>query len=483
MEKQINELTREDLLNPDFIPSLYDNYDEKEIGGVLNEVMVAAREHRITGKIKTNIDKYKKELKLTNNNIISFLDFSEKGVIKATTTNYEKVMNNDPYIKNLFYYDAFAEKIINGKTGAAWSNADDSRLRCYIEDNYDFFDANKYYDAFIDVVMSRSVHPIKNIIEMEPWDGKPRIDSFLKKIMFCEEDDDYLREVSRMIFYGGISRLYNPGCKFDYMPIFVGKQGTYKSTMIRWLALDDKYFNDITTIEGKDGMETLQGHWICEMAELLAMVRTKEVEAMKSYITRTIDKFRPAFGRRSEEHPRQCIFIGTTNDKEFLSDKTGNRRYLPVTIGLNPGDFLNMEKSIKSYILQCWREALYLYKNKKTYLTIPFEYYDKVTEMQEKTIEDDPMENAVLEYLSKKEIGDYVCNLELYTNCGSGIKKNYTKAVGKVYTQILNDLPNWRRLEGTKYVKDYGKQRVWEKIVPVAKKKNVIQLDDWSDLD
>lgn len=483
MEKEIKDLTKTELLDPTFIPSLYESCNEEDIGGVLNEVMSVAKNYRITGKIKTNIDKYKRELRLTNNDVITLLDFSEKGVIKTSTTNYEKIMNNDPNIENLFYYDLFSRKIINNKTGAAWSNSDDSQLRCYIEDNYDLFDMNKYYDAFVNVAMSRATHPIKSVLEMEPWDGKPRIDTFLKKIMLCEEEDDYLREVSRMIFYGGISRLYNPGCKFDYMVIFIGKQGIYKSTMIKWLALNDAYYNDISTIEGKEGIEALQGHWMCEMAELLAMVRTKEVEAMKSYITRTCDKTRPAFGRRNEEYPRQCIFIGTTNDKEFLSDKTGNRRYLPVTIGLNPGDLNNMEKEIKKYILQCWREALYLYNNKKTYLTIPIEYYDIVSKIQEETVEDDPMENAILEYLSKKELGDYVCNVELYTNCSNGIKKNYTKGMGKMYTQILNSLPDWKRLGETKYVKDYGVQRVWEKIIPVEKKKNIIKLDDWDDLD
>ena len=151
---------------------------------------------------------------------------------------------------------------------------------------------------------------------------------------------------------------------------------------VDFLYYDDKYYNDVSTIEGKDGMDAIQGRWICEFAELLAMVRTKDVEAMKSFITRTTDKYRKSYDKRPGEFPRQCIFMGTTNDCQFLSDKTGNRRYLPVTINLTPGCLAGREQEIKEYILFCWREALALFKAGKTYLTIPSNYYNDIVVKQ-----------------------------------------------------------------------------------------------------
>jgi predicted P-loop ATPase len=210
-----------------------------------------------------------------------------------------------------------------------WHDEDDSILRCDIEDRYGLYNLQKYYDAFNTVIKTKHFHPIKELIELEKWDGTPRIDRFLIDILKCE-DNDYHREVSRMIFYGGINRLYKPGCKFDYMPIFIGTQGCGKSSVVKWLALNDSYYGDISSIEGKSALENIQGTWICELSELLAMVKTKDVEAMKSFITRTSDRFRESYGRRTKEFPRTCVFIGTTNDYQFLSDKTGNYRLIKL---------------------------------------------------------------------------------------------------------------------------------------------------------
>ena len=157
-----------------------------------------------------------------------------------------------------------------------------------------------------------SYHPIKEKIESVEWDRKERIDKFLTKIMHCD-DDDYSREVSRMIFYGGISRIYNPGCKFDYMTILVGEQGTCKSTIVDWLNIDCNSNKEIMSIDGKDGAEILRYGWICEFSELLAMIKNRMVEPMKAYVSRQVDTYRSAYASNWTDMPRHCIFIGTTN--------------------------------------------------------------------------------------------------------------------------------------------------------------------------
>ena len=327
MEKDIQDLTKEELLNPDFLPSIFDNYpDENERAEVINALLEIAKSEKVLSKFKKILATYNNNRIVIDSGMVLRMDNS--GNNESSTENYITIMRNDEEINELFAYDTFGDNIIytGGNHKRLWDDKDDSNLRAYIEKKYGIYNQQKYYDAFNVILKERSFHPIKELIEEEPWDGTPRIDAFLTDILGCDSDN-YTREVSRMIFYGGISRLYNPGCKFDYMPIFIGKQGTYKSTIINWLALDDKYYNDVSTIEGKDGMDAIQGRWICEFAELLAMVRTKDVEAMKSFITRTTDKYRKSYDKRPGEFPRQCIFMGTTNDCQFLSDKTGNRRY------------------------------------------------------------------------------------------------------------------------------------------------------------
>ena len=478
MEKDIQDLTKEELLNPDFLPSIFDNYpDENERTEVINALLEIAKSQKVLSKFKKILATYNNNRIVIDGDIVLRMDNSGKN--ESSTENYITIMRNDEELTDLFAYDTFGDNIIytGGNHKRLWDDKDDSNLRAYIEKKYGIYNQQKYYDAFNVVLKERSFHPIKELIEDKPWDGVPRIDTFLTDMLACDSDN-YTREVSRMIFYGGISRLYNPGCKFDYMPIFIGKQGTYKSTIINWLALDDKYYNDVSTIEGKDGMDAIQGRWICEFAELLAMVRTKDVEAMKSFITRTTDKYRKSYDKRPGEFPRQCIFMGTTNDCQFLSDKTGNRRYLPVTINLTPGCLAGREQEIKDYILFCWREALELFRAGKTYLTIPSDYYNDIVVKQESVVEDDPKVGLVLDYLSKKQVGDKVCGLEVFTNCFNGLKKNFNRLEAKEISRILSSRPDWERRDSTARFEQFGIQKYWEKIDPNATVKITIKTDD-----
>lgn len=475
MEKDVSALTTEELTNPNFVKSIFEYYkDEEERNNVLDEVLKVAKEHRVLTRVRKEIEKMDNKIKISNNTY-TWLIINKGGEPEPSVENYINIMTNDKNICNIFGYDEFSNDYVrfcdNGNV-KLWSDADDCELRAYIEKNYGIYNQQKYYDAFNNVAKYNSFHPIKNIIESESWDGVKRIDRFLTDITKCD-DNNYYREVSRMIFYGGINRLYNPGCKFDYMPILIGVQGSMKTSIVMWLALDDKYYVDVSSIEGKDALEVLQGRWICEFAELLAMVRTKDVEAMKSFITRSSDKYRRSYDRRTTNHPRQCIFIGTTNDQQFLSDKTGNRRYLPIHIGLKTGELMGKEDYVKEYILQCWREALVLYNEGKTYLTIPKKYYKDVEKEQNSVLEDDPREGQLKKYLSDKKIGDKVCALELFTKCFNEIKKNYTRGQGKEITRCMSNLKEWERKKELFRFEEYGPQRYWEKV----------KDNEWSDLD
>lgn len=477
MEKEIKDLTKDEMLDPGFVPSILeycDTVDNKE--EIMSEIMVMAKQYRITSKIKNQITTWNNKKRITTTDVIGLLEFTEHGQVAQTTTNYTTIIENDPEYKDLFLFDEFSNRVIcrdKNNMIRMWNDSDDSNLRCSIEDKYGLYHLQKYYDAFNVVARNKSFHPIKELIEADDWDKKPRIDRFLIDILKCE-DNDYHREVSRMIFYGGINRLYQPGCKFDYMPILIGRQGCGKSSIVKWLALHDAYYGDISSIEGKDALENIQGIWICELSELLAMVKTKDIEAMKSFITRTTDRFRESYGRRTKEYPRTCLFIGTTNDYQFLSDKTGNRRYLPVELNVKIGELYKNEKQIREYILQCWREARYLFMIEETYLTIPTKYMADVIKAQDNAVEDDPKVGMIMDFLDNKKVGDRVCNIEIFTNCLNGLRKNCDRFQQKEISRLMANLPDWKRGNSTHRFEGIGPQRYWEKIEVI---------DEWEDLD
>jgi len=477
VEKEIKDLTKDEMLDPGFVPSILeycDTVDNKE--EIMSEIMVMAKQYRITSKIKNQITTWNNKKRITTTDVIGLLEFTEHGQVAQTTTNYTTIIENDPEYKDLFLFDEFSNRVIcrdKNNMIRMWNDSDDSNLRCSIEDKYGLYHLQKYYDAFNVVARNKSFHPIKELIEADDWDKKPRIDRFLIDILKCE-DNDYHREVSRMIFYGGIHRLYQPGCKFDYMPILIGRQGCGKSSIVKWLALHDAYYGDISSIEGKDALENIQGIWICELSELLAMVKTKDIEAMKSFITRTTDRFRESYGRRTKEYPRTCLFIGTTNDYQFLSDKTGNRRYLPVELNVRIGELYKKEKQIREYILQCWREARYLFMVEETYLTIPTKYMADVIKAQDNAVEDDPKVGMIMDFLDNKKVGDRVCNIEIFTNCLNGLRKNCDRFQQKEISRLMASLPDWKRGNSTHRFEGIGPQRYWEKIEV---------KDEWEDLD
>lgn len=389
-----------------------------------------------------------------------------------TINNFEYVMENDEYISKHIKYNLFssrAEFVPYDKNGNAleprsWQDKDDSHFISYIEKNYMLSDDKKFNHALNNVMQNHTYNPVKELIEFKEWDGVPRIDNFLKDILKCEQDTEYLEQVSRMIFYGGISRVYEPGCKFDYMIVLSGKQGIGKSTIIKWLALNEKFYREVTTIEGKEGAECIEGGWMCEFSELMAMQRSKDIESMKAFVTRQVDKYRLAYNRRVSEIPRTCVFIGTTNEPDYLKDNSGNRRYLPIYVDITQGELFENEKYIKDYIINCWREALYLYKQGKTYLTIPGKYYSKLEKEREKATVEDLAFNNIREYLRDKPIGYRVCTKEICMNVFKLVEKDLNhKSYSKIVSGYMERFVNWNKRNPV-VLPEYGNQRYWIKV-------------------
>lgn len=391
------------------------------------------------------------------------LDFDGTGKALSNIENYIKVLENDPYFKGLKFnlLTIAPEQERNGEI-FQWTDADDAQVRRYIETKYKFHNAQKCSDAMRIVFKNNEYHPIRDLIDSIEWDGESRIYNFLSKWTKCD-DTPYTREVSRLIFAGGIHRLYNPGCKFDDMPVLIGtKQGEGKSTLVRWLAMEDRFFNEVNEFDSQRGVEALEGAWICEVSELLAMTKTKDVEAVKSFLTRQNDRRRAPYDKRTTDHPRQCIFIGTTNKEQFLTDKTGNRRFYPVTVRQNGYELFDSEKEIKEYIRQCWAEAKHLFDKGELKPYADRELKKEITAMQMTAVQDDYRVGMIEAFLEDK---DEVCALELWQE---GLQNSmYSKPDRKDSNElvlIMQNFHDWERQPKAKRFGSYGLQRYWKRV-------------------
>lgn len=390
------------------------------------------------------------------------LAFDGSGRPLTTVDNFLCVVENDAKFNGLKFnlLTNSPEQVRNGVV-ERWTDADDAEARCYIEKQYKIHSVQKCDDAFRIIFKRNEYHPIRELIDTLSWDGQPRICKFLHRWTKCE-DTPYTQEVSRLIFAGGIHRLYNSGCKFDDMPVLIGKkQGEGKSTLVRWLAMRDEWFTEVAEFDGQKGIEAVEGAWICEVSELLAMTKAREQEAVKSYLTRQNDRYRMPFDKRVTDHPRQCVFIGTTNKEQFLSDKTGNRRFYPVLVQQTGYDLFDHEAECREYIKQCWAEAKVLYDAGQISPFADRRLIDSIRQHQNEAVEDDYRVGLISEYLVTHT---EVCIIELWQKAlKMGEFSKPTKKDSNEISLIMQSADGWEKSDKVKRFDGYGVQKFWYK--------------------
>lgn len=361
---------------------------------------------------------------------------------------------------------AEVHKVDEGKlTIIPWSDADEAKSMNYIENQYGIYSKDKHSAALRILFDERRYNPITDIVDGITWDGEPRCRDFLHK-WGKVEDTEYTREVSRLIFAGGIHRLYEPGCKFEDVPILMGEQGCGKSSLIRFLAINDDYFGELKLMEGQAAIENLSGKWIMEIPEMSAFTKAKDQEAIKAFISRQRDSYRKPYDRNTTELLRRCTFICSSNDLQPLVDKTGNRRYYPVICHCNGYDIYDHESEIREYILQCWAEARENLHKKGMQPFADRKLIDKYQQAQDDAMQDDWRVGAIQAFLDRKNPGELTCIREV---CHRALSPNpdfpkepslvESKDIGK----IINKFPDWERCSGRRYVGIYGQQRCWQK--------------------
>jgi predicted P-loop ATPase len=350
------------------------------------------------------------------------------------------------------------EQLVDGRW-EPWGDADDAVVRLHFQSRYDLYNKAHLDDAFRIYLKTHAVDPLLDMLDGLTWDGEPRIEKALHHLTGCG-DTPYTREVSRLLFAGGIHRAYRPGCKFDDVPVLVGRQGGGKSALVRLLAMDDAFFREVKTFEGPDGVEAINGGWIIEIPEMLATARAKEVELVKAYITRQEDTYRVPYDKYVGSLKRRCIFIGTTNNAQFLTDKTGNRRFYPLMCQSDGRFLFDHKEEIQHEIEQCWAEAYALYVCGQLPAVSDRELSDEIRDRQESATEDDWREGMIEEYLDSKNVGDRTCCLELWQRAMGMDGRPSKKDSGEI-TQIMQRFSFWKPTSNSVRMPPYGKQRGW----------------------
>jgi hypothetical protein len=331
---------------------------------------------------------------------------------------------------------------------------------------------NTLAQAINQVGVLNPFHPIQEYLKSQPWDGQERLDTCLITFLGCE-DNAYTRDLSRKFLTGAVARVFEPGCKFDMTMIIEGLQGIMKSTFIEVLAVNSKWYATTVYTGGLGAskiVENIQSKWFIELSEMTGM-RSADITELKHFLSNTTDRMRLPYDRRSMDFPRQCVFIGTTNEFDYLHDKTGNRRFHPIEA--KSVDITNLREQLP----QLWAEAYRAYqelrattpKNNSLPLFIEegTEALEIVEAMRNDRMEDSPADglaDRIILWLDKKRNNEFMRNMvsapQVWVEALNRDMRDFGKGSGKIIVNAMAQVPHWRSM-GRQRTRVGGRTRLW----------------------
>jgi putative DNA primase/helicase len=449
-------------------------------------------------------------LEVADDSWLEDMEIDRKGVCLSTINNIILILKNDVRLKGSFALDQFENREVAlrnlpwrkvNKTTKYLTDADDAGLWHYLENTYGINNVSKTQAAMSQVLRDNGFHPIRDYLGGIDWDGEERLDSLFIDYLGAA-DNIYTRTVTRKMFVAAVARVMNPGVKFDYALVLVGDQGQGKSQIIDRMGM--QWFSDsFGTVEGKEAYEQIQGVWLVEMGEL-AGLKKAEINTVKHFISKREDRYRVAYGRRTENFPRQVVFFGTSNNRDFLRDPTGNRRFWPIDTyeTLPEKDVYDLDQDI---INQLWAEAVYLY-NEGEALYLSKDIEQMAYEVQKDHSEQDERTGMIMQYLEAllpvdwnsktvherraflhgdefQEPGtvqrDRVCVAEIWCEVLGGQQKDMNRYNTKDIHDMLRAIGGWELSPGGKSrFSLYGIQRAYLRVATKRKKAQPVATID-----
>lgn len=323
---------------------------------------------------------------------------TDQGGLMPELSNAYLILKHAPEWQGVLAYNEFADRIeklkpppvVDGAKGP-WCDIDASKALVWLQVAWGLrLRSSSIADEAVRMVAwDNRFHPVKQWLDALPvWDGVERLGGLMTEV-FGADDNEYTRHIGKALLVSAVARVLKPGCKVDEMVVLEGGQGLGKSTCIAELFGFEWYLETSEPPTTKDFYVVMQGNWVVEIGEMQSFSKA-DINQVKMAITRRDDKYRAPYDRHGTSHPRQCVFVGTTNADSYLSDPTGARRFLPVLC----------HKADLAYVrfarLDLWAEALALFRS-------GFRWWDYPKELaqaeQDARYVEDPWEEAIIDYL------------------------------------------------------------------------------------
>lgn len=418
---------------------------------------------------------------------------SQTGLPKATIDNVWIILEHDPLLKGKFALNEFAGRgeVLGPlpwdgrKERRYWDDNDNQGLYWYME-RYHHITGNGKIDGALSLHSTRhAFNEVQAFLKGLRWDGTPRLDTLFVDYLGAE-DDAYTRDVTRKAFTAAVARAMTPGAKYDCMLILAGPQGIGKSTLLD--KMSKGWFNDsIRTFEGKEASELLQGVWLVEVSELDAFRRT-DVARIKQFLSLRADRFRAAYARNVRDIPRRCVFFGTTNTSDFLQDRTGNRRFWPVDVGLQRPT-KRVWTDLPQEVDQLWAEAMVRWQAGEA-LYLAGDVEQQAVARQEAHREVSGREGLILDFLSRQVPEDWakwtldkrrsywasdvhgevslvdrdrVCALEIWCELFGGAPKDLSRVDANEINGVVRAAPGWSNTSKPMRCGCYGVQKGYQR--------------------
>lgn len=401
-------------------------------------------------------------------------------------------LENDAMLQGMFAVNELTNNVdicvqppwSNGRLGPI-TNSTELLLGRYLSQRYGLPAISRaaLMEGIETVAHGHPFHPVRQYLhgihEGKVWDGTARLDKWLLYAIGETPESlpprvvEYLTLVGRFLLLGMVNRVMEPGCKFDYCMVLEGPGGLRKTTMVQVLASKPWFSNTHFDVgRGKDGQEQVQGLWVYEIAELASFSKG-DINLIKAFISAEVDRYRPSYGRVVEAFPRQCVMVGTTNEKQWLRDRTGNRRFWPVPVRHR----INTDWLAK-YRDQLLAEAFAAYLEGQRYYPTPEEEERLFVPMQDKRLVESTVMSALLEVLTRPPaaagIGAVVNELTNFVTIKQLNEALHVDA-GKSTAALDGQIRSWLDAEGWEYCKKqingvrahgYARPKDWPRELP-----------------